>query len=52
MNIPIIMPVHGRLWVGALASVFRIHGLGNSLQADPDTFGLNDYCQQPAAHGA
>ena len=47
MNIPTLMPVHGRLQVGALASVFRIHGLGNSPQADPDTFGSNNYCKQP-----
>ena len=45
------MPVHGRLEVGALASVFRIRGLENSPQADPDTFGSNNHRKQPVAHG-
>ena len=44
-NIANIMPAHGRLWVGALASVCRIEGLGSSPRAEPDTFGSNNHCK-------
>ena len=40
-----IMPAHGRLQGGALASVCSFESLGSSPRAAPDTFGSNNHCK-------